>query len=274
MKIKNYKIFLESQGSIRPTHYSIYDFFIYLRDNRLNKRIDESYLKENVDHFIGKGQWEKLDSHFSSIINSIKKVDLDNVRDRVLDVFDEYPFHKYKYVTTCQLYRDSGNYELSNKRRYNGMITVTDSNKEKNYLIVCFLVEILHSTLYQEGRNTRITNDEIYVTDQKWSISNLSKTVYEIEKYENSAKFKKIKDNFDLDKLLDLRRPGIFINLTNHDSSSALSLKKVRREFEEIMPSILSELDYEEVIYPQELPKDKEDIEIYDFEIAILLKMR
>lgn len=285
MKIKKYNSFLESdmwQGRSELYFGSIYDWVNDLKRSMWREvSLDESNLKNNVNHYLGEGEWDKIDTHFTKLFRSLKNVDLDSIKDRLLDVFDEYLFAESKFVTLCVLYTDTDRSNMPKTQRYNGLITCkTSDNSEKINLISHFLVSLLSPTLFisEYGRTSstllsRTTHDEVYVTSQKWSMKNISKTKFKFE--ENSevsqsalSRFLDAKQKYNLENSLDFYTPGIYIGLST-DYMNQIDGKVLTSRFEEVMPSILSELDYEEVIWPwkADLPY------VNDYDLKILLKM-
>ena len=287
MKIKKYNSFLESdmwQDRTDTEFGSIYEWFNTLKKYMLNSTINESDLKNQVNHFLGEGEWSKIDSHFTKLVQSLGNVDLDFIKDKLLDIFDEYLFVESKFVTLCTLYADVDIHVSNILRRYNGLITCKNiDNSEKLSLISHFLVGLLSSTLFiAQGPSagarsgtflSRTTYDEVYVTSPKWSMKNISKIKFkieEIDKISQSAlsKFLDDKQKYNLENSLELYRPGIYIGISAYYDNQ-IDGKELTTRFEEVMPSLLSELDYEDVIWPwkADLPN------INDYDLKILLKM-
>jgi hypothetical protein len=279
MIIRNYKLFLESNSK-----FSIYDYQEYLKKISWNENINELEFKEHIEHFIGIGQWDVINTHFQKIFDSLDNVDIEYINDRLGDIFDDYIEFDLSYTIRCILYGDYDFLDRDNQHRYNGMMSVKEVNNNKKLIIICeFLKSLLSDVLWLRTFNdritSRITDDEKYVTSDYWSIKNLSKQILEIEKRDveseySKTKFLKFKEGFSIDKYLDMYKPGIYITIGSKEfMGNKMSHNKIKKEFENILPSILHDLDYEEVIWGSKLPTDMEDIEIYEYDFKILLKM-
>lgn len=282
MSIKNYKLFLESDLKRGLNRGSIYEWFSEIRPYIWTEsNIDESNLKDSVNHFLGSGEWDKINSHFTKIIQSLKKADIDFINDQLLDVFDEYLWVESKFAIKNVLYGDIERWSYGSNQRYNGSISVQNcDNQEKLKLICHFLVDILYPTLFINSFNrsststtilTRTSQDEVFVTSEKYSMKNFKNIKFEIEdKLDDvqSEKLKRQRELYDSDKFLDLRRPAIFISISS-DFTDLLRVDDLKRRFEEVIPAITSEIDAEEVIWPW-----KASLEwVNDFDLKILLKM-
>lgn len=281
--IKNYKKFInESKHS-----FSIYDFLEWTREYSWSESIDKSDLVKYTEHFIGSGQWTIIEEHFDKIFKSLKQVDIDYVNDRLLDIFDEYPYHDMKYATCAVVYGDILSYNENNSQKLRGMMSVKEpSEQRKLNIIVNFLNKILSETLwiydFKNSKMSRTSNDEIYVTSDKWSLKNFKEQELEIitdeefiSKNEYSmSKFLKIKNNFSIEKCLENYLPAIYISIGSYKFMSAkFSFNKIKKEFENILPSILNDIDYSEILWNWKLPEGKDDIEIYDYDFKILLNI-
>ncbi len=83
-KIKRFDSFLGSKNE----KYSIYEFFYDLHQQNRNK-FSLAKLKENCDHFVGNGYFEKISNKVDEIIEACNKVNLNDVELRLYDdVYD------------------------------------------------------------------------------------------------------------------------------------------------------------------------------------------
>lgn len=281
--IKNYYEFIIESNK----YFSIYDFLEWLNKNCWSKSIDKSELIKHTEHFIGKGQWNIIEKHFDKIFNSLENIDIDYINDRLLDIFDEYPLHDSKYAVCAVCYSNDYTGNIT------GTITVSEVNENKKLnIIMNFLMFILNKSLFiHYFKNTiqiRTTNDELYVTSDEWSLKNLKYQDIDILKDDktdiNFRNFLKFKNEFSIDKYLNLYLPAIFIYISGggFGEMSKISLNKITKQFEDILPSILHDIDYSDILYSWKLPKYSDDapfplplpdIEIYDFDLKIILNI-
>lgn len=277
--IKKYKLFLESNSN-----FSIYDYYEYLKEISWKKDINESEFISHIEHFIGKGQWLLISEHFNKIFVSLENVDIDYINDRLKDVFDEYLELDLSYAIRCILYGDYDNYNRDVRSRYNGMMSVKEITNNIKLIMICeflrnMLSDVLWVSSYRDRIMSRTSNDEMYVTSDEWSIKNLSKQKLELENKKieseySKEKYLKFQKEFSVEKYLDMFRPGIYVTVgTSQFMGAKFSHNKIKNEFESVLPSILPDLGFEDVIWPYKVPQDKEDIEIYEFDFKILLKM-
>jgi len=267
--------------------FSIYDFLEWTKQNSWSKSVDKSKLIKYTEHFIGKGQWSVIENYFSKVFKALEDVDIDYVNDRLLDIYDEYPYHDSKYAIRSVAYGDIYSYSDKNSQKLRGMISVTDiSEDSKLYIIVNFLGKILNETLliydFKDTVMTRRSNDEVYVTSDEWSLKNFKNQELEILKdkrfvstHEYSiSKFLKLKKEFSIEKCLEMYLPAIYISISSYKFMGArMSHNKIRKEFENILPSILSDISYSEILWNWKVPEGKDDIEIYDYDLKILLNI-
>ena len=88
--IKSYKLFEGKIYTGKQHEYSIYDWVEDLKGYEWGTKIlRESSLKLWTDHFVGSGYWEKIKSLVDKMFESISKVDIDYINDRMYDVYDE-----------------------------------------------------------------------------------------------------------------------------------------------------------------------------------------
>lgn len=281
----------ESNWVAKQHEYSIYDWFEDLKRSEWsgNHTIHKS-TEMWCDHFIGDGYWNKINDLVNRIFESLSKVDVDNINDRMFDVYDNIPLSKKSYTVNCVAYGGLDRYDNPPNRRYNGLISVSDISK-RDYVISHILKEIIYPTLYigsYPSADIRRTDDKLYVKDPKWNCSNFN--------IHNYAKVGDViyrpdmnrslvitdyhireKEKYSIDKILDMYRPCVSIFIGGHDGigSGKMNLKKLESDIDEVLPSILPELDYEEVIFDMNRGSRQygEDTDIYDYTLKILLKL-
>jgi hypothetical protein len=296
MKVKNYSKFLENQSQ----EFSIYDFYNYCGDVAWhNVKLDEGELKSHIEHFIGTGTWDIINSHFTKIFNVLQSVNMDFIDARMYDIFDEYLNHDVKYAVRCVAYGDFDRWDAEPERRYNGMMSVrTPDNQSKLSNISSFIRTLLYPCLFlsdfkSKSLSLRTTPDEIYVNSDEFSIKNLPNTKLQIEdNFEKTWSFSKYlqfaKDfslerclsvskylqfakDFSLERCLSVYKPGIFINISSDKyMGSKMSYNKIIGEFEELLPAITGDLDVEVICMDKKRPQD---MEIYDFDVKIILSI-
>jgi hypothetical protein len=282
MRINNYSIFLESRSNM-----SIYDYWSYLKNIRYDQIIDESEFKNHVEHFIGKGQWDLINGHFQKIFDILDSVDIDYINDRIYDIFDEYLFCDMNYVVRAVAYGDIDGYHKDNQYRYNGMMSVTTTDNNRKLHIICnFLRDMLNSVISYIDfghaglrKYPKFNDDQLLVTSDEFSIKNFANQKIDFDGSEKSAgvfsisKYKKSQSEFSIERWLDMYRPCVFLSISNSQITLKISRIKITKEFEEFLPAILPELDYEEVIWPWQSRLSGEDHQISEFDVKILLKM-
>ena len=81
---------------------------------------------------------------------------------------------------------------------------------------------------------------------------------------------------YNIEDFFECYEPGIYIQLYDSGSNySKMPIKKIEKLFDENLPRILDELEYEKILW--EIPRDNRQFdensyELYDFTIKILLK--
>jgi len=299
-KVKTYNLFLESS-----VEYSIYEWF---EDIKRYQWGDSQKLVVNIkslklwsDHFIGEGYFDKISELVDKIFDSLKKVDIDTVNDRMYDVYDEIPSNKIKKTMYCVLNGDVENYDKPNRRRYNGYSTILDpnNNSKKIHTVIDILKSIVMPTLYigYPSAFIRTTDNEMYVTDKKYQCQNFDISNYSLFSYSSLPSDKGFdvrsadksrtvtihqsditkKKKYDIDKILDMYRPGIIIHIGGHDGhlTGAMNLRKLEANIDEVLISILPVIDYEEIIFDAARYDRQFDdnTDIYDYDLKILLKL-
>ena len=280
--IKTYNQFITESVD----NFSIYDFLEWTRHNSWNKSVDKSKLIEYTEHFIGSGQWNIIDNYFSRLFETLENVDIDYINDRLEEIFEEYPLHDMKYVIRSVAYGDISKFDQSSNHRYNGLMSVKETSEiNKLNIIVNFLNKLLNECLimidFSATKKTRITPDELYVTSDEWSLKNFKDQKLEIMNVQEATqswaykKFLKLKEGFTIERCLDMFRPAIYISIGSYKfMASKISHNKIRTELEDVLPSFLHDVKYDEIMWSMKKPQDNEsDIEIYDYDLKILLKM-
>lgn len=286
--IKQYKLFLESDNrntSAISIDYSIYDFFQELKEYLYSdKPIDMNRIKKWSDHFIGDGIYEKVLERTNKIFDALDMVDMGTIKDRLYDVFDEYPY-KNNWVMLCVMYGDYDKNIDDIQRKYNGSITISNVNSErrKNEISIYILKAIISPTLRYgyPSKDLRVSDEEVFVTDKKYQCVNFDFSSYSLNDqdfthYANTMRFNSLIKNYNIDKIIDVYMPGIFIEIGQKDfAQDPINLKKVEKDFDDAMPSILSKLDYVDVIWDDSRGSRKfdDDMNIYDYTVKILLEL-
>jgi hypothetical protein len=208
------------------------------------------------------------------------------------DVYDEIPSGKEKWTMCCVAYGDYENHDKPNNRKYNGMIYVKNPKDDSKLdIIIHILKEIVSPTLTigYPSYVIRQSDEQFYVTDKKWQCKNFNIDDYGIQdgfEYKTddrrgkgnvySSDIKKKKD-YSIDKILDMYKPCITINIGGYQdphSTGKMNLRKLESGIDEVLPSILPTLDYEEVIFDSSRGDRRfdDDMDVYDYTIKILLK--
>jgi hypothetical protein len=282
-----------SADKIKEMDYSIYDWVEDIKSSqwRLSRsnKVNESSLRVWTEHFIGEGYWQKITSLVDKMFNSLSKVDIETVNDRMYDVYDEIPSAKQKYSILSIAYGNYENHDKPNKNKYNGLISVMNVNEESKLRIVKhILIDIISPTLDiggYPGTMLRISDEQYYVTDRKWNCANFDIDNYTFKDGDEFPGDEKrsfrtydidMKRKYSVDKVLDMYRPAISINIGGHDNShltGKMNLKKLESDIDETLLSILPELDYEEVVFDMarfdRVFDDNTDINDYSFKILL-----
>jgi len=283
--IKTYKVFESIEQD-----YDIYDFFEELKHNSNGKSFDMSRVKKLSDRFIGEGVFERIYKMVDSILHSLEDVDINDVKEGMLDVFDEY--HELESrVMLCMLCSD-----LDNVEKFNGMIAVgpnLDNNKPR--MICIILRDIIYPTLFigYPIINLRVQPSESLVTDKKYQCIN-----FNIDDYTMSANVDKgiptkdpdisgykhtkftnydldKKRNYDIEKFFEMYKPGIYISLGGFNNYEyKINLRKLESELDVTLPAALHNVNYEKIIWDASrfTRKFNDDTGVYDYTIKILLK--
>ena len=289
--LEKYNSFLEKSS----TKYGIYDWFEDLKRYKWAQNqksmVSESSLKKWSDQFIGEGYWEKIKDLVDKMFIAMSKVDTDYINDRMYDVYDEIPESKDKWTMCCVAYGDYENHDKPNNRKYNGLLSVPKPKEsDKLNIIISILQDILNPTLRIGSYPSvflRRDDDQYYVTDKKWNCANFDIDNYGFrsgDSFETSEGKNSVIHNSDIDKkkkysvdkILDMYKPCVTINIGGYSDShltGKMNLKKLELDIDEILPSILPTLDYEEVIFDSSRGDRHfdDDTDINNYTIKILL---
>ena len=276
--IKKYKLFLESKED-----YSIYDWANDLISLR-TKSSDYSDLEKWTEHFIGSGYWNKIKSYVDSMFTTFSDINMKHIKDALLEVFDEIPEEKEKLIYCAVIYGDYEGYSLDdNSRKYNGTMPVIELTESKKiFIIVSILLEIVNPTL-KIGRSystIRKTNDQIFVTDEKWQCKNFDIRLYQnnIDDYDKvwSGDINKI-NKYSVDNIINMYRASVIINIggwgSNHNTGK-MDLLKLENDLDQVIDLVTADLDYEDIIWDMSRGTRRFDTSnpISEYTVKILLK--
>ena len=283
-KLETYKSFLESQKE-----YSIFDFYDYLEE-RVWSDTDISTLERWTDHFVGEGWWNKIKSHVDRMFEIFSEIDLNHIKDAMLEIYDTLPDEKEKNIYCAVIYGDYEKINDSNDFKYNGTMPIfePDDMKRKSYILHSIVFEIVrptvmgmrpissYSRLRDTGVNFRTTPESEWVTDKKWQCQNFDFSDFsELKEYEmNKLKL------YSPENVLNSYQPGVVIDIGGWSSvdshrTGQMSLLDLEKELDERIDLITANLDYEEVLWPFSRKERYFDTSqpIYDYTLKILLKM-
>ena len=273
----------EMNESLSNDKYSIFDFYNDLHYHSDNK-LDQSEVQQWVDHFIGEGWFDRIHKHLTKSWDAMSKVDVEYINDRLYDVWDELPSTKDKWVTASITYGDYTSIDEPKKRKYNGIMPVSDLKDESRFVMI--MKEIIRSILlptfriggWKDEVYIRQDNAEEYVTDEKFQCVN-----FNIMDYAVSNSDILIKHKYDLQKLdkyspenvLDMYVPCLLISIgARDDQHTTINLRKLESGLDEVLPTILPTLEYDEVIFDMTRGDRRydDDTDISDYKVKILLK--
>lgn len=306
--LKKYKIFesedqshllLKSETGERL--YGIHDWIEDLKSWEWSRsqhyNVNEASLKKWSNHFIGEGWYDKIDTLVEKMFKSLSKVDVDYIDDRMYDVYDQIPLEKEKWTICAIAYGDVRNYNKPNRYRYNGLISVKEINeRSKLRIIISIIKDIVFPTLNIGSYPSyflRQSDESYYVTDKKWQCQNFNIIDYKEMGIEagkildtDDYKGRKVtitesdireKKDYSILKILEMYKPCVNINIGGyHDShrTGKMNLLELEKDLDDVLPSILPTLDYEEVIFDVSRGNRKFDVEnyeVYDYTLKILL---
>lgn len=271
MKIQKYNLFLESKNQ-----YSIYDFFEDIKKTRWGHNISYN-MEENINRFIGNGYYKILNDKISKMSNSLSKVNIAEINDRMLDIYDEFPSDMNR-TSLCVIHDNAS------------MLFKNISNTD---VIIDMTQEIISPTLYvgHPSVELRLTNEERYVTNSQFQCLNFNIENFKIYKdFDGFIDSKVIrsglvskynlekKKKYNLDQIIESYKPGIYIKIGDN-SKKEINLNILQNKLEDVVPAILSDLDYEEVIWDWNsnedpiLKKKGTTKTIYGYTLKILLNI-
>lgn len=269
--------------------YSIYDFINDLNTWNKNKPSYQS-IKIWTNHFIGDGFYEKLDNHITKVWDAMKKVDLYNINDRFLELWDDIKY-KDNWILPTVAY---GDYYKDN---YNGSMPISnleDDDRRKD--IMCEIIRsIIRPTLdvgYSSNEaNIRNTKDEIFVTDEKyqcenfdfsnysyfkgfsgdkllWKSRNNDESIIQISSYEW-----KNYEMYSPENVMNMYVPCIYISIGDNNKRMGMTLSELESRLDDIVDTILPEIDYKEVIWDisRGTRRFSEDFDVSEYRLKILL---
>jgi hypothetical protein len=151
----------------------------------------------------------------------------------------------------CNSICDYDKHDEPIRRRHNGLIMVGSiDTTNRNRIIIHIIKEIVYPTLRtnfpQDGLRT--TKEEIYVTDKKHQCKNFDPKNYPVISGFDIVK----KEKYSVDKVLDMYIPAVVIEIGGHNNphlTGYMNLKKLEADIDEVLPSILPDLDYKEVVF-------------------------
>lgn len=292
--LKQYKTF----ESIQPNNqYGIGDWIEDLKSFEWGrKNIEYSEILKWSNHFIGIGWCEKIMQRVEKMFLALSKVDEHEINDRMYDVYDKLPSSKDRWVMCAIAYGDVENYNKSTKYKYNGIVSVpTKGDRDKLRILVHIIKEIVFPTMYigtYPNYFMRQSDQSYFVTEPKWQCQNfnidnyrelgvfagaeLDTDDYKGRKSHISEYEIKRKREYSIDKIVDMYVPCVVIDIGNRSgvSSGKINLRKLESDLDEVLPTILSQLEYQEVVFDnsRENRLYDDDIDVYDYTVKILLK--
>lgn len=290
--IKKYTKFLESRlhgVRIPPTSFrndfSIYEWYSFIH-NASEMSINESSLKLWSDHFIGTGYYDKINAKIKKIFTELDKVEIDDIDAIYIDVIDLLPYdsHHTNYAIFRGSYRED---EL----KLNSTHNIKDTSDKTRLEIICdILDDIVRPTLFislgqGDSEIIRTSKDAEYVTSEDYKCCNFRKNLnlYQIDLH-NTTTFKdrklnyyslKVLEKYDIDRIIDYVKGGIFFNYRNR-RSSMIDILRVYEEAKYKEETILSFLnrkgidcyiEYDREDYIMKNP-DKFESDSYDIKIV------
>ncbi len=269
--------------------YGIHDWIEDLKDFEWSRK-PLTDLKKWTDHFVGGGYYDKVKDKVDKLFAALSKVDIDSIKDRLLmDVFDDLPPEKGKYVYPAIAYGDPENYNKELQYRYSGLITTTKMNEnDKLRIMVHIIKDIVFPTLNIGSYPSifmRRSDESYYVTDPKWQCANFNIDNYGFksgDSFETSnGKYSVVhnsdidkKRDYSIDKIIEMYVPCIVMDIGRDDAymQNKMDLYELEKNLDTVLPSILPTLDYSDIIFDHARGKRRFDNnEIYDYTLKILL---
>src|ERR1035437_7342434 len=183
MNIKDFKSFIfESNGKF-PLYSTTFSGDIYQYNENLKKvmfgDVDisfDEYFIDVTNHFLGDGIYQKIKSYVEKMFESIKSTDIEYVKDRLRDLYDEYPWKK-RTCTFGIIYCDE-----DRPGEYNGYLGLSRKIEDNyDWIIAQIISKSISDQIYSKrgvigrsgfGNENRQTDDEIYVLDKKYQMEN------------------------------------------------------------------------------------------------------
>jgi hypothetical protein len=287
--IKPYKIFERFNSTIYwviDNDYDIYDFLEDLKDYSYNdKDFDSrkggiSRIKGLSDIFIGEGIFERVVELVDSIFNSIGDVDIRDVRDGMVDVFDEY--HEMKNRVQVCIFGS----ELINTKKFNTIYTINSKKlqNEKTRIISSILRDMVYPTLYiGHHPQVKLRNDDLESHLVMFNPISSNTEIFQCKNFDiNNFAISKVTRNislyeldkkriYDIEKFFDMYKPGIYITLDGNYEYT-LNVKKIESELDIVLPAALHGVDYEEIIYGARFGARSTIDGVGEYSVKILLK--
>ena len=151
-------------------NYDIYDFFEELKDYSYTSKVfNKDRVKDLSNRFIGDGIFERVVKLVDSIFNSLEEVNIEDIEEGMLDIFDEY--HDVdRRVMLCVFHSD-----LEDIKKFNATLGIgskdwpnLDGSKPR---IICnILRDMIYPTLFigYPSIRLRFQNVEQLVKDKKY----------------------------------------------------------------------------------------------------------
>ena len=124
------------------------------------------------------------------------------------------------------------------------------------------------------------TNDQIFVTDEKWQCKNFDIRLYQnnIDDYDKvwSGDINKI-NKYSVDNIINMYRASVIINIggwgSNHNTGK-MDLLKLENDLDQVIDLVTADLDYEDIIWDMSRGTRRFDTSnpISEYTVKILLK--
>jgi hypothetical protein len=280
--IKKYKIFLESFDSKlgERENYSIYEWVEDLkshqwRNNSCKKSVNKDSLKRWTEHFIGDGYYDKISTHVNNISKAFDKVDLEEIRYRMYDVFDNYLFTE----RSCEFGIIYGDY-YKEDGYFNGMLFSKEFDFINTYIEIA--KNIVFPTLkigdIRDDIWLRESSEKKYVTDKKYQCVNFNIDDYDIDATSYTSLWGyKDKKKYSVDRVIQFYQPAICIRVGGNWSmrGGKFNLEQIEKDLDETLPMILPTIDYKKVIWDMNKGDRRysSDMDIDEYTLKIWLNM-
>lgn len=275
-KIKRFDSFLESKNE----KYSIYEFFYDLHSQNRNK-FSLAKLKENCDHFVGNGYFEKISNKVDEIIEACNKVNLNDVELRLYDdVYDNISLSIKKDLSFGILSGSYEEYDYRSDRKYSSIHFFKNIKENRKYIISDIIRDVIYPTLFINGKIIRCTDDSDYVTNPKWNCDNFNIKNYRNE-FMNYHGIEignieiKNKSKYTIDKVINMFKPAIICRLEGEygKEHTLINIDTIESYIDEALECILPTISYEEVIFDySRYNRHFENRKMYEYIFKIILK--